>query len=90
MMRTGYRIASYKGKDGGEEGDQTKQEEETELTIRGPTIQGDQLYMAVCFWYLINVTFPVYTTVQWRTLASIFTRYQNNTTMFTGRALYEY
>ena len=25
-----------------------------------PTLQGDQLNMAVFFWYLINVTCPVY------------------------------
>ena len=38
------------------------------------SIQVDQLYMAVCFWYLLK-SVP-------RTVTSLFTRYQNNMAMF--------
>ena len=46
----------------------------------------DQLYMAVCFCYLLNRDFPVYATVQYKVAYTadkqLFTRYQNNTAMF--------
>ena len=48
------------------------------------TIQGDPLYMTVCFWYLVkrdfsNVHYCMYSI---RTLASHFTRNMKNTAMF--------
>ena len=47
-------------------------------------IQGDQLKMAVFFWYLEKGDLPsVHMYVQWRTLdESLYTRYQKNTAMF--------
>ena len=41
-------------------------------------VQGDQLYMAVCFWYRVKSDYPFYAC----SLAYFFTRYQNNTDMF--------
>ena len=42
-------------------------------------IQGDQLDMAVCFWYLVNRDLF---SVHYCTVASFFSRYLNNTDMF--------
>ena len=47
-----------------------------------PQVQGDQLYMAVYFWYLVKVIYPVYAS----TVAldkSLFKRYQKHTAMST-------
>ena len=46
-------------------------------------VQGDQLYMAVCFWYLVKYNLSsvrVYFSVHW--ISHFFTRYQNTTAIF--------
>ena len=45
--------------------------------------QGDQLYMAVCFWYLEKFNYPLYiSTCSVNSTSDFFTRYQKNTVMF--------
>ena len=38
-------------------------------------VQGDQLYMVVCFWYLVTRDLS---SVRYSNVASLFTRYQNH------------
>ena len=48
----------------------------------------DQLYMAVCFWYLVKRDLSsVCYSIQKCTLASLFTRYRNNTQCLSGRVV---
>ena len=48
-------------------------------------IQGDQLNIAACFWYLVKSNLSslnVYISVHWTLDKSLFTKYQKNTAMF--------
>ena len=53
-------------------------------------VQGDQLCMAVCFWYLVEIDlYCVHKNSSVHLAKSLITRYQKNTVIFTGLVTYE-